>query len=97
MPSSRGSSQPRRLNPSLLCLLHWQAGSLPLVLPGKPHNVPECDRNKLCGPSLLFSVVFINSYITDSVDMNLSILSEIVKDTEALGATVHGVRELDTT
>ena len=23
-------------NPSLLCLLHWQVGSLPLVLPGKP-------------------------------------------------------------
>ena len=23
-------------NPSLLCLLHWQAGSLPLVPPGKP-------------------------------------------------------------
>ena len=21
----------------LLCLLHWQAGSLPLVPPGKPH------------------------------------------------------------
>ena len=24
------------LNPHLLCLLHWQAGSLPLVPPGKP-------------------------------------------------------------
>ena len=24
------------LNPQLLCLLHWQAGSLPLVPPGKP-------------------------------------------------------------
>ena len=24
------------LNPCLLCLLHWQAGSLPLVPPGKP-------------------------------------------------------------
>ena len=24
------------LNPSLLCLLHWQAGSLPLAPPGKP-------------------------------------------------------------
>ena len=31
-PSSRGSSQPR----DLLCLLHWQAGSFPLVPPGKP-------------------------------------------------------------
>ena len=24
------------LNPCLLCLLHWHAGSFPLVLPGKP-------------------------------------------------------------
>ena len=28
--SSRGSSWPRDLNPCLLCLLHWQADSLPL-------------------------------------------------------------------
>ena len=26
-------------NPSLLCLLHWQGGSLPLVPPGKPPQV----------------------------------------------------------
>ena len=25
------------LNPHLLCPLHWQTGSLPLELPGKPH------------------------------------------------------------
>ena len=36
MPSSRGSSQPRDWTPYLLCLLHWQAGSLPRVSPGKP-------------------------------------------------------------
>ena len=29
-------------NPSLLCLLHWQAGSWPLVPPGKPkHPIPS--------------------------------------------------------
>ena len=27
------------LNPWLLCLLHWQAGSLPLVPPGKPEKL----------------------------------------------------------
>ena len=27
-------------NPCLLCLLHWQAGSLPLVPPGKPQQGP---------------------------------------------------------
>ena len=27
-------------NPHLLCLLHWQAGSLPLAPPGKPEQPP---------------------------------------------------------
>ena len=40
LPSSRGSSWPRGSssqgsNPCLLCLLYWQASSLPLVLLGK--------------------------------------------------------------
>ena len=36
MPFSRGSSQPR--SRCLLCLPHWQAGSLPLMPPGKPFS-----------------------------------------------------------
>ena len=43
LPSFRGSSLIQGSNPGLLCpnpgllhLLHWQAGCLPLVAPGKP-------------------------------------------------------------
>ena len=36
LPSSRVSSQPRDQTHLSLHLLHWQAGSLPLVPPGKP-------------------------------------------------------------
>ena len=36
MHSSMGFSQPMNLH--LLHLLHWQAGSLPLVPPGKPKS-----------------------------------------------------------
>ena len=38
MPTSRGSSQPRDLTHTSLCLLHSQADSLPLAPPGKPQS-----------------------------------------------------------
>ena len=34
--------------------------------------------------------------ITDSMDMNLSKLREMVKDREAWHATIHGIAESDT-
>ena len=44
IPFFRGIFPTQGLNPHLLCLLHWHAGSLPLVPPGKPH--PERSRSK---------------------------------------------------
>ena len=38
MPSSRGIFPTQGSNPNLLCLLHWQAGSLPAEPLGKPHD-----------------------------------------------------------
>jgi len=32
------------LNPHLLCLLHWQVGSLPLASPGKPLCISRVDQ-----------------------------------------------------
>ena len=47
------------LNPRLLCLLHWQASSLPLVPPEKPVSCREPCKRK---PSLLSSRVKKNMY-----------------------------------
>ena len=45
MPSSRGIFPTQGSNPCLLCLLHWQAGSLPLSPPGKPtHTIRTHSR-----------------------------------------------------
>ena len=47
-------------NPYLLCLLHWQAGSLPLAPPGKPPSTEE-DLKKLTslhGPHLELAQAF---------------------------------------
>ena len=48
VPSSMGIFLTQGSNLSLLCLLHWQAGSLPLVLSGKPVLHPDivCESSK---------------------------------------------------
>ena len=42
------------LNLSLLCLLHWQAGYLPLVPPGKPHETQSL---------VLYSYLYLEAYL----------------------------------
>ena len=39
MPFSRGSSPPRDQTPISLCLLDWQAGTLPVPPPGKLRKI----------------------------------------------------------
>ena len=49
MPSSRGSIfSTQGSNPSLLCLLHWQACSLPPASPGKPILTQPGLNRKIC-------------------------------------------------
>ena len=45
---SRGSSQPRDRSPCLLCLLHWQVGSLPLALSWKARGYEWLRQNTGC-------------------------------------------------
>ena len=44
----QGISPPQGSNPHLLCLLHWQVGSLPLAPPGKP--ITNNSRH-ICAPT----------------------------------------------
>ena len=48
----QGSFLTQGLNPCLLCLLHWQAGSSPLEPPGKPINLLD-----ISGASLVAQMV----------------------------------------
>ena len=40
-------------NLRLLCLLHWQAGSLPQAPPGKPYTIHNSTYFRVCGASFL--------------------------------------------
>ena len=42
LPCPPPGDLPQGLNMHLLCLLHWQMGSLPLAPPGKPKDCLKC-------------------------------------------------------
>ena len=48
----------QRSNPGLLCLLHWQAGYLPLVPPGKPQALPVSFCNFSINLNLFWKIKF---------------------------------------
>ena len=52
------------LNPHLLCLLHWQMGSLPLTPPGKPYiNIHMCIHMHMCIYTHMHIYSYTNAYI----------------------------------
>ena len=67
-------------NLRLLCLLHWQAGSLPLVPPGKPLSFLSpfkisSSQQEICCP--YFSFVGNLSFLSDFNNFLLSVLGHI--------------------
>ena len=74
-----------RIVPSLLC---WQVDST-TELPAKTLMLGKTEGEKRRGRQRLRWL----PGITDSMDMNLSKLSEILKDREAWRAAVHGVTQ----
>ena len=48
----QGIARPGDGKPSLLSLLHWQVGSLPLASPGKPNNALESESGSVVSDAL---------------------------------------------
>ena len=64
MPSFQGIFLTQGLNPHVLCLLHWQAGSLLLPPPGKPHprKGQTAVFNKCYGTGIADTVPIVFTY-----------------------------------
>ena len=55
------------LNPHLVCLLHWQVGSLPLVSPGKPTNSTRSHQLNVSPPSWLLCKDWLPLFLQTSI------------------------------
>ena len=68
MPSSKVIFQTQGSNPHLLCLLHWQAGSLPLVPPG-PHymDTSQIGLGSTCMTLFNFNYLFGDTLLRQSL------------------------------
>ena len=63
MPSPPGDLPTQGSNPHLLCLLHWQASSLPLAPPGKTHYpFTYLKRGKHESMVCLYRVTFVEQF-----------------------------------
>ena len=102
------------IKPSLLHLLHWQAGSFTIAPPGKPQLLSyklQCFghlmRRADSGNTLMLGkfegrrwrwrlrIAWLDGF-TDSMDMNLGKLQEMVRDRETWYAAIHGVMKNQT-
>ena len=70
IPYSRGILLTQGLNPNLMCLLHWQLDSLPLVLPGKPRCTAGQLKYSLHKMEFLFSSGSVPSVVFTAVADN---------------------------
>ena len=90
------------LNPSLLCLLYWQVGSLPLVPPGKPRFfvyfwLQHCSLWNLSSPTKYWIQVYssedpaLNHWTTRGfprINIGASLIAQLVKNLPAMQETL---------
>ena len=65
IPFSWGIFPTQGSNPTLLCLLHWQADSLPSAPPGKPKIFFSWDWKSLKSCAAVFQIIFLSPCYLD--------------------------------
>ena len=97
--SSRGSSHYWGSNLHLLCLLHWQAGSLPLAPPGKPQGPLSLGQKptwpvSMAGRALWSRWTFtMSAQVLRAADVTLRDQEGKVRQTPSCLGTLQGQRQ----